>query len=121
MALKCGMLPQIRYTSPDGRFQVRVSPWEAGASRWVESPEIWDTVADALVLRFADDKWSLDHCHWQNNSLAQLTLRKFPGNHMPTQLLVLVDCTSQLAALPSQAQLPFPQLEAALDGVLHWS
>jgi hypothetical protein len=110
----------LRCASPDGRFEVRVAVWEARASLWVESPEIWDTQADELVLRFADDNWSLDHCHWQNDALVQLTLRKFPGNHTPVQLLTLVDCVARLAALPLQAQLPLGQLEAGLDSLLRW-
>ena len=115
------MPPDIRSTSPDGRFQVRVAMWEARASLWVESPQIWDTVANTLVLRFSDDNWSLDHCHWQTGALAQLTLRKFPGNHAPAQVLAIVDCATQVAALPSQPQVPLPQLEAALDSLLRWS
>lgn len=114
------MQPDIRFTSPDGRFQVRVLAWEARASLWVESPEIWDTLTDTLVLRFDDGNWSLDHCHWQTPTLAQLTLRKYPGNHVPAQVLALVDCVSRTAALP-QSQVPFEQMEAVLDSLLRWS
>jgi hypothetical protein len=111
----------IRSTSPDGRFQVRVAMWEARASLWVETPEIWDTLTGTLVLRFGNENWSLDHCHWQTGSLAQLTLRKFPGNHTPSQVLAIVDCAGGMAALPSHPQVPLPQLEAALDSLLHWT
>jgi hypothetical protein len=91
----------VKSNSPDGQFQVRVEAWEARMSLWVESPEICNAGTGETLLQFVSEMWSLDKANWKTNELVELTMRKYPGNHTPAQLTVVVDCRNKVAALQS--------------------
>jgi hypothetical protein len=114
------MTTEIRSTSPDGRFQVRVLAWEARNSLWVESPSIWDNVTDSPLLSFSSKMWSLDESVWLSDCAVQLTLRKYPGNHTPVHLLVKVDCRTRVALIDPGIHVALDQLEARLESRLTW-
>jgi hypothetical protein len=111
---------ELRSTSPTGRFEVRVSVWEARNSLWVESPEIFDLTESKPQLRFGSELWSLDDSEWKSNSVVRLVLRKFPGNHAPVQLEVLADLQSQTASVQSSPPVPLEHLEHAMEHQLVW-
>jgi hypothetical protein len=86
------MPADLQSASPDGRFHVTFEAWEASNSLWVQTPTVRDTRDNATVLRFADERWSLDSSTWPSDHVALLSLRKFPGNHRPSGITVALDC-----------------------------
>jgi hypothetical protein len=111
---------EVKSTSPEGRFQVFVEVWEARNSLWVESPMLYDAETKTTLLKFADDNWSLDSAEWTSNSQVQFTLRKYPGNHTPTQLVATIDCNSRTARVDELLPVPLEDMEALLEHLLRW-
>jgi len=105
--------------SPSGRFEVRVSPWEARMSLWVETPTVVDTATGRELLAFADVRWSLDEAEWVSDSVVELWLRKYPGSHRPPGVMVTVDCDGETAQI-GEATVPFREVERTLDQALTW-
>ena len=118
-AIDAPMLPILKTTSPDGRFQVRVDQWEARNSLWVESPEIWDTIENKTLFRFKSELWSIDRSEWLTEVLVSLTLRKYPGNHLPVDLGVVLDCEKQNASIRSLV-VDLQELEALMEQRVLW-
>jgi hypothetical protein len=112
------MSREIKSISPNSRFQVFVEVWEARNSLWVESPMLYDAESETTLLKFTDDNWSLDSAEWTSNSQVQFTLRKYPGNHTPTQLVATVDCNSQTARVDQLLPVPLENLEELLEHLL---
>ncbi|WP_140637388.1 hypothetical protein [Methylibium rhizosphaerae] len=111
---------QLRSTSPGGRYQILVNQWEAGNSLWVESPVVFDTIANVSLLVFDSDLWSLDQTEWKSETQVRLVLRKYPGNHLPPQVVADLDCQHKMALVESARPVTFQELEAALDSFLSW-
>jgi len=111
---------EVKSTSPDGRFQVRVEAWEARNSLWVESPAIYNAKTEEVLLQFQSEMWSLDRADWKANQVVDLTLRKYPGNHTPAQLIATVDCELQEAGIKSPPTVPLKKLEQLLENELKW-
>jgi len=109
------MTGEIKSSSPDGRYLVRIYPWEARMSHWIETPELYDSSAGRTLFTFEDGNWSLDDAHWQNQSVVRLSLRKYPGDHLPSSFEVVIDCAQCSARLDGAAALPLNGLEAALE------
>ena len=87
---------EILSTSPDGRYEVRSTPWEASASQWVYTPSIVNTSTGAVLYQPSDDRWSADNVTWTSASAVTLTMRRFPGNHEPAQISLSIDVCSGL-------------------------
>ncbi len=85
---------EVRSTSPDGRYEVRVYPWEARMSLWVDSPAIHDTTTGRTVFAPDDSHWSLGKVEWRGASVVQLQLRHYPGDHVPAWMDLTLDCAS---------------------------
>jgi hypothetical protein len=115
------MPTELRSSSPGGRYQVRVNAWEARNSLWVESPEIYDSQANVSPLTFDSELWSLDQSEWLSESIVTLRLRKFPGNHLPAQVGVSVDCQHRTAQLEAGPRVKLEELEPLLECHLVWS
>ena len=111
---------EIKSTSPDGRFQVRVEAWEARNSLWIESPAIYDARSEEIILKFQSEMWSLDKAEWKTGEVVDLTLRKYPGNHTPSQLLAAVNCQRQTAELRPLPAVSLAELERLLENQLTW-
>jgi hypothetical protein len=75
---------ETRFTSPSGRFLIYVNAWEARLSLWIETPEIYDTIANETLLRLRNSNWSLDQAAWQTENIVTMTVRKYPGDHTPS-------------------------------------
>lgn len=114
------MYQEVKSTSVDGRFQIRTDVWEARASLWVESPAIFSTEAEAPLLQFLSELWSLDRAEWSSNEIVELTMRKYPGNHKPSQIAVTINCKERSASLGSSQSVPLSELEALLEKQLSW-
>ena len=105
--------------SPDGKFRITIETYEAFNSHWVLLPTI-EEVATAEVLLKLDRKWSMDDSKWTGDAVVELTLRKYPGNHSPVDLIVTIDCAARTARIASGGLLPLDALEANLDAALTW-
>jgi hypothetical protein len=114
------MPPETRTqsVSPSGAFEIRVSTREIFNSHWLEVPTIVDRSDGSTLWTVTDDKWSLDSASWEGNAV-KMTLRKYPGNHTPGDLEVLVDCDTRTARL-GETPVSFTALEQALEGRLTW-
>lgn len=114
------MFPKLKSASPGGRFQIRVNVWEASNSHWVESPEIWDVMACRPLYRFDFENWSVNRGDWTGRAQVMLVLRKYPGSHQPSHVLVLVDCDDLTACVPPSSAMPLAELEVFLNAQLTW-
>ena len=101
--------------SPAGHYVVQVSPWEAAMSLWIETPVIVQRHGARPLLAFKDPRWSLDGATWLDDHRVRLTLRKYPGRRIPSQVHVEVDCRAAMASVEATAAVPLSALEAALD------
>lgn len=108
----------IQSTSPDGRYIVRITPWEARNSHWVSSPEIVDTRTGHTFFKFASESWSADHSAWESDSRVRLTLRKYPGDQPRGTLVARIDCVAGAADIEGGARVALHALEAALEKAL---
>lgn len=102
--------------APGGRFAVRVSAWEARNSQWVYVPSLIEAGTGAIVFAFADRRWSMDQATWRSETVVHLVLRKFPGDHRPAALEVVVDCADRTAVLGSGGTCAVGEVEEALEG-----
>jgi hypothetical protein len=108
----------VKSTSPGGRYQWRIYPWEVRMSLWIETPQLYDTAAGRALLDFKDTHWSLDAVEWLDDSRARITLRRYPGDHQPPSLEALVDCAAGRAEVGAEPVAGLDQLEAALARAL---
>ena len=104
-----------RFPSPDGRYGLWIDPWEAMASQWVESPTLKERATNEKILTFRDSKWSLDLAVWQSDTVVELTLRKYPGDHHSLDFRMRVDCASRTAVLADGTTAPLDQVEPNLE------
>ncbi len=111
----------VHSTSPGGRYQLRVETWEPLATLWVNTPEVVDLALGVSVLRFRDERWSLDWAAWETPARLCMTLRKFPGNHRPASLTAWADFERGQGWLNNSLFLPLDQLEGLLEAALAWN
>ncbi|MGB7416536.1 MAG: hypothetical protein WA902_20195 [Thermosynechococcaceae cyanobacterium] len=111
---------EVSSTSPTGRYCVVVAPWEARSSLWVATPSIINAETKTTLLSFSDDCWSLDASTWFSENTVKLSLRKYPGNHLPSELKVVVNCTDGFALLPSGRSVILERLEQEINQVMVW-
>ena len=110
----------VKSVSPDGRFQVRISPWEVRKSLRIETPEVCVVTTGQTLLKFSSNMWSLDRESWQTDERVQLVLRQYPGNHFPKQLFVTVDCLNKTAEMEPRPPVPLDELEPLIERQLTW-
>ena len=107
---------ELRSTSPDGRYIVRVYPEEMRMSLWVETPELFDTATRQTLFRPPDSAWSLGAVAWQSESVVTMTLRRYPGAHTPIE--ATFDCAGGTARIGGIAVNDFAKsarVEQALE------
>lgn len=66
---------------------------------------------------FNDANWSLDHAQWLDDATAELSLRRYPGDH-PSSGQVTIDCQQTTASLMGAPAITLKDLEGALDALL---
>lgn len=109
---------EVQSTSPDGRYCVRVLPWEARNTLWVYSPCIVDTRRRICVFRFADACWSVDQSNWLCDTAVELKLRKFPGDRTGTGIRVVVECERDVGQVDGESEVGLSELETALEAMI---
>jgi hypothetical protein len=102
----------IKSTSPGGRYIVCVDPFEAGAYKWVETPELYDSATGHALLAFKDRYWHLDSANWQSESVVVMNLRHYPGSD---SFEVEIDCQRLTAIAIGVMRGRIDQLEQALE------
>lgn len=115
-----GAMRMSNSISPTGSYEIRVESWEARMSLWVQTPEIVDLQSQAIILAFRDDRWSLEKSEWIDNTTVRLMLRKYPGNHIPSEIAITIECQHRLAILPDGKRVALTTLEEQLDLLLEW-
>lgn len=110
---------ELQSSSPDGRYCVRVTPWEARNSLWVYSPRIIDTRQGLCIFQFSDACWSADQSTWLTPTTVELNLRKFPGDRMGQGVRVVIDCDGRVARWGSGKTVALSDLERALETLLN--
>jgi hypothetical protein len=108
------MPPEIKYPSPSGAYQFLIVAHEMRMSLWIEWPTLVNANSGQILLRFSDSLWSLDVAEWLSDSLVRMTLRHYPGKHVPPQFEVVADCVSLTATIQGGAEIPFAEVESAL-------
>ncbi|MDB6154341.1 MAG: hypothetical protein JWL90_2794 [Chthoniobacteraceae bacterium] len=109
------MIPELKYPSPNGKYLFHIYPWEARMSLWIESPELIEVGVAAPLLRFRDSNWSLDRAVWLNESVVTMQVRRYPGDHTPSQFEFGIDAEKRLAAIGSAQAVPLSDLESMLE------
>ena len=105
--------------SPGGAFELRVDAHSGRMSHDIFTPRISTTTGETLV-GFEDSNWSLDAHQWQSDSVVRLTLRKYPGNHVPGELTCTADLAVRAATFADGTVVSLSELELALEGRLQW-
>lgn len=105
--------------APGGRWAVVTAPWEVRMSLWIESPALVELPANTPIFAFRDVHWSLDSAAWISDDVVEWRLRKYPGNHLPVDLAVQIDCARRIAVCDGR-EFPLTAVEAALDARLRW-
>lgn len=109
------MEPELRYPSPDGRYGFRISAWEARMSHWIETAELIETRTEEALFGFADSNWSLDNAVWEGPTVVRMTVRKYPGNHLPPDFTVVLDCETKAVSVDGVAIAKPHLVESYLD------
>lgn len=108
---------EIMPTSPDGRYTVRTTPWEARNTLWVYPPEVVAQDTGRVVFRFADTHWSADGSTWESASRVRLALRKYPGGQPRGSVVACIDCALGTGEFEGR-RMALAGLEAVLDDAL---
>lgn len=109
------MQPKENHASPTGRFAFRVVAWEARMSHWIESFTLVDAATGTMVWRMDDPNWSLDSAKWIGDSVVEVSIRKYPGDHSPPSFEVTIDCDAQTAAVMGEPAMPLYRAEPLLE------
>jgi hypothetical protein len=104
--------------SPSGAWEIRVAMREIFNSHWLEVPTLLLRADGSVVWTVVDDRWSLDWAEWSGDEVT-LTLRKYPGNHLPVDLKPVIDCIARTARL-GDTTMPLEALEPTLEKALTW-
>jgi hypothetical protein len=112
------MKPEGSYPSPGGEYAFHIRMWEARMSHWIESFVLIESTTRRPLIAFTDPNWSLDEARWLSSSVVRLTVRKYPGDHTPSQFTIEADCGSSLARVQDGTQIPFAQVETKLEWLL---
>ena len=109
---------EILSLSPDSRYQVQATPWEAGNSHWLFPPKIIDTQNGNVVFGFEDPRWSADLSTWSSPTRVELKLRKYPGHRAPLALTMIIECALRIAEYDDGTHIELARLESTLDQTL---
>ncbi len=86
-------------------------------SHWVDRPALRDRLTGDLLLALRDPCWSLLRAEWRDHERILLVLCRYPGDHEPPELAVLVDCARRRAWLGDH-EVALTDLERRLEGAL---
>ena len=89
-------------------------------SLWIETPTVLEKATGETLLAFKDGNWSLDAARWLSDSVVELTLRKYPGSHLPVNVIATLDCANRTARIAETELRSLAEVEFALDNALTW-
>ncbi len=89
-------------------------------SLWIETPAVLDKTTGETLLSFKDSNWSLDAARWLSDSVVEFTLRKYPGNHLPVNVIATLDCANKTARVGETELGSLAEVELALERALTW-
>ncbi len=84
-------------------------------SHWIESAELIETATEETLFSFSDTNWSVDNAEWQSPTVVALTVRKYPGNHLPPDFTVVLDCEAKTVVVDGVLMEKFHLAESYLD------
>lgn len=113
------MRPEEKYPSIGGQYVFHTRAWEARMSHWIESFTLVEAGSGRSLIAFKDSNWSLDEARWLSSSAVRFSVRKYPGDHSPPQFDVEADCATALARVQGGPEIPFADVEKALDALYH--
>jgi hypothetical protein len=83
------------------------------------SPSLKDCKTDETLVAFGNPHWSLDAAVWQDDHIVIFTLRKYPGKHMPIEVVATINCLEKVFELNDMIY-PLTQIEQTLDNAIAW-
>ena len=89
-------------------------------SLWIETPTLTDQASGEQLLGFRNPNWSLDSAEWLSESVVELKLRKYPGNHVPAEIAARIDCGDRTAEVAGKRLDSLERVEDCLDKALVW-
>jgi hypothetical protein len=101
-------------------FELRLRERSGRMSHDIRTPSLIARATGEALLEFAEESWSLDEHRWESDSVIRLVLRKYPGNHVPTDLTCTADLVTRTARLDDGTVVPLARLEDALSARLRW-
>lgn len=105
-----GQDPSDELLSPGGQYRLRLVPMEMRMSHWVIRPLLQRCADGRQLFAFDDPAWSVDDAHWLDATRVELRLRRYPGDHLPTQLCVHIDARQHSGQIGAE-RVPWSQLE----------
>lgn len=112
------MGPEVRSRSPHGRYRVRVHPWQARTSHWVETPELYDRTLGCSLWRPQDPGCSLIRARWFEDWAVELWLRRYPGDRLPPELCCRIEARRGSAYLADGTEIALGEPESSLAAQL---
>lgn len=107
-----------RFPSPGGDYVFRIVTSEARMSHWIDTPTLLRAATGEVLCGFVRTSWSLDGARWLDAHRVVMTLRRYPGDHQPRELVVEVDLAAGTAALAGHPPTGLAALEPYLDAIL---
>jgi hypothetical protein len=111
------MESEKKYKSNGGDYVFHTWAWEARMSHWIESFALVDVASGRSLIAFKDSNWSLEQALWLSSSVVRFSVRKYPGDHTPSEFEVEADCATLLAHVQGGAEIPFSEIEPTLDAL----
>jgi hypothetical protein len=109
---------EIQSTSPNGRYQLQVDPWEARNTHWVLSPQLVDTESGHVLFKLTASAWSAENSAWESDAVVRIAHRKYLGDQPRPCLTVRLNCAQQTGELNGADAVPFEALEVLLEEAL---
>ena len=89
-------------------------------SLWIETPVLCERSSGQRLLVFKDSNWSLNSAEWLSDSVVVMKLRKYPGNHLPAEVVTTIDCIGGTAEVEGKKVDSLGQVERFLEEALVW-
>jgi hypothetical protein len=97
--------PELRSTSPTGRYLVNILHEEMRMSHWIEIPALLDTSTGQILFSPRDNIWSLASAVWKSESVVTMQLMKYPDGRVKIE--ATFDCASFTASIGAIAVADF--------------
>ena len=89
-------------------------------SLWIETPLLCERRSGQRLLVFKDSNWSLNSAEWLSDSVVVMKLRKYPGNHLPPEVVTTIDCIAGTAEVEGKKVGSLAEVERFLEEAIVW-